>query len=86
MKKAFWDLVRTDVESGDFKQCVSLLAEIREQIESIGTIEKLSATHPLRVLIADTIDIDLIRQQVREDCKEFWILLIKKINFQISMQ
>ena len=65
MKEAFWDLDRKDVELGDYKQCVSLLSEIREQIESIGTIEKLPATHPFRVLIADTIDIELIKQQVQ---------------------
>ena len=65
MKEAFWDLLQKDVGSGDYKQCVNLLAEIREQIESIGTIEKLPATHRFRVLIADTIDIELIKQQVQ---------------------
>ena len=64
MKEAFWDLLRSDVERNDYSQCVSLLSEIRTQIESIGTIEKLPATHPFRVLIADTIDTELIKQQV----------------------
>ena len=64
MKEAFWDAVKKEVENGDYSQCVNLLAEIREQIESIGTIEKLPPTHPFRVLIADTLDIPLIKQQV----------------------
>ena len=83
MKEAFWDLVRQEVSRGDYKQCVNLLAEIREQIESIGTIEKLPPTHPFRVLIADTLDIELIKQQVYNQLS--FLYLSSDIKFLFSI-
>ena len=61
----FWDVLRDEIAQGDYTQCVALLAEIRGQIESIGTVEALSQSHHFRVLIADTLDIPLIKQQVQ---------------------
>ena len=66
LKQVFWDVLSADIDAGNFTQCVSLLAEIRGQIEKIGTVEALSESHPFRVLIADTLDIPLIKQQVKK--------------------
>ena len=57
-----FSILTTPHSPPNYEHCVTLLAEIKGQL--LGVIERAPPTHPLRMLITETLDIELIQQEV----------------------
>jgi len=69
MEKAFWDMLRDDIESGEptYEQAMGLLAEIRETV--LDSLLKSQNCAAMAQQFRDRIDLQLIKQQI--DTKSF---------------